>query len=402
MVGPVTHVIVGYTERSSRTVQSQYREDWSMSHPNTIRYVGLDVHKATIVVAVADSSLPAKILATLPNDLATLLKTLGRIGTPKTILCCYEAGPTGYGLSRKLKAAGYTCHVVAPSMVPVKPGCRIKTDRRDAAKLAHYLRSGDLTFVSVPDQAAEAVRDLERARDDAKIAERVTRHQLSKFLLRHERIYTGKTAWNDAHLAWITLQKFDQLADQQVLADYREAVELAGARVARLTALMGEAVATWDKAPLVKALQALRGVDMVSAVTLVAEIGDFGRFAKAGDLMAFVGLVPSEDSTGESRRQGRITRTGNGHVRRIVVESAWHYRREPRMSKAIRLRNDLVSGGVRAIAWKAQKRLHARLNRLLGRNKPACQAVVAVARELVGFIWAIAREEELLAPARGA
>ena len=397
MVGPVTHANAGYTERSSRTVQSQYREDWSVCDSTRIRFVGLDVHKETIALAVADASLPAQVLGVIPNDFATLLKTLRRLGPPESIICCYEAGPTGYGLYRQLRAAGYTCHVVAPSMVPVQSGCRIKTDRRDAAKLAHYLRSGDLTFIYVPDEITESIRDLERARDDAKIAERVTRHHLSKFLLRHGRIYAGKTSWNPAHMAWVTQQAFELPAERQVLADYREAVELAGARVVRLTARMGEALETWEKAPLVKAFQALRGIDMVSAVTVVAEVGDFRRFAKAGDLMAFVGMVPSEHSSGGSRRQGRITRTGNSHVRRIVVEAAWHYRRQPRMSKAIRLRNDLVSPGVRGIAWKAQKRLHGRLNRLLGRNKPACQAVVAVARELVGFLWAISREEVLLA-----
>jgi transposase len=400
MVGPVAHAIVGYTERLSRFVQSQYREDWSVNDRNTIRFVGLDVHKETIAIAVADGALPAQVLSTIPHNFATLLKTLRRLGPPESIVCCYEAGPTGYGLYRQLRDAGYSCHVVAPSMVPVQSGCRIKTDRRDAVKLAHYLRSGDLTFIYVPDEVTESVRDLERARDDAKIAERVTRHHLSKFLLRHGRVYPGKTSWNPAHMTWIAQQVFELPAHRQVLADYREAVELAGARVARLTARMAEAVEGWDKAPLVKALQALRGIDLVSAVTLVAEVGDFRRFAKAGDLMAFVGLVPSEHSSGGRRRQGRITRTGNSHVRRIVVEAAWHYRRQPRMSKAIRLRNDRVSPGVRGIAWKAQKRLHGRLNRLLGRNKPACQAVVAVARELVGFIWAIAHEEVLLAPAR--
>lgn len=368
-----------------------------MNDPTRIRSVGLDVHKETIAIAVAEGTLPAKILSSIPNDLATLLKSLRRLGPPETIICCYEAGPTGYGLYRQLKTAGYTCHVVAPSLVPVKSGCRIKTDRRDAAKLAHYLRSGDLTFIYVPDEASEAIRDLERTRDDAKIAERVTRHQLSKFLLRHGRMYPKRTAWNPAHMAWIAEQVFELPAQRQVLADYREAVELAGARVARLTAQMATASGAWEKAPLVKALQALRGVDMVTAVTVVAEVGDFRRFATAGELMAFVGLVPSEHTTGETRRQGRITRTGNTHIRRVVVEAAWHYRRQPRMSKAIRSRNDLVSAEVRAIAWKAQKRLHERLKRLLGRNKPACQAVVAVARELVGFLWAISREEVLLA-----
>jgi transposase len=282
-------------------------------------------------------------------------------------------------------------------MVPIQSGCRIKTDRRDAAKLAHYLRSGDLTPIYVPGEADEAIRDLERARDDAKVAERVTRHQLSKFLLRHGRTYPGKTSWNPAHKAWVAGQSFSQGAQRQVLADYREAVELAGARVARLTAQMLTASESWEKRPLVKAFQALRGVDMITAVTLVAEIGDFRRFGSASELMSFVGLVPSEHSSGGSRRQGRITRTGNGHVRRILIEAAWHYRRQPRMSQAIRQRNDRVSGPVRVIAWKAQQRLNKRLSRLRGRGKPINQAVTAVARELVGFVWAIAREEVLLA-----
>jgi len=209
----------------------------------------------------------------------------------------------------------------------VQSGCRIKTDRRDAAKLAHYLRSGDLTFIYVPDEVTESVRDLERARDDAKIAERVTRHHLSKFLLRHGRIYAGKTSWNPAHMAWVAQQAFELPAERQVLATTvrRSSWRRAGRR---LTARMGEALETWERAPLVKAFQALRGIDMVSAVTVVAEVGDFWRFAKAGDLMAFVGVVPSEHSSGGSRRQGRITRTGNSHVRRIVVEAAWHYRRQ--------------------------------------------------------------------------
>jgi len=369
-----------------------------VSHPIKSRFVGLDVHKETIALAVADAGQgAAKVLTTIPNDFATLSKTLQRLGPPERVACCYEAGPTGFGLYRTLTHAGWTCAVVAPSLVPVQSGCRIKTDRRDAAKLAHFLRSGDLTTIHVPDEATEAIRDLERARDDAKRAERVARHHLAKFLLRHQRSFPGKTTWTAPHLAWIAQQRFDLPAQQQVLCDYREAVELATARVQRLTTQLGTLAETWEQAPLVKALQALRGVEMVSAVTVVAEIGDFRRFATAGDLMAFVGLVPSEHSSGGSQRRGRITRTGNGHVRRILVESAWHYRRQPRMSKAIRQRNDVVSAAVRQIAWKAQQRLHSRLARLLGRGKPAPQAVIAVARELTGFIWAIAREEVLLA-----
>jgi transposase len=290
-----------------------------VTHPTTIRYVGLDVHKSSIVIAVADGERgPATLLATIPNDFASLRQALHRLGTPERLSCCYEAGPTGYGLYRQLQAAGYRCTVIAPSLVPVQSGNRVKTDRRDAAKLAHFLRSGDLTTIHVPDEATEAIRDLERARDDAKRAEQVARHQLAKFLLRHGRRYEGKLNWNTAHLAWIGKQQFTQPPQQQVLTDYLVAVERATERVRRLTTALTEQVATWRLAPLVQALQALRGIELVSAVTIVAEIEDFARFAQAKDLMAFVGLVPSEHSSGASRRQGRITRTGNGRVRRIT------------------------------------------------------------------------------------
>jgi transposase len=369
-----------------------------VSHPNTLRFVGLDVHKDTIAIAVADQGrAEAKVLATIPHDFASLSKALARLGPPETLSCCYEAGPTGFGLARQLKAAGWGCIVIAPSLVPVKAGCRIKTDRRDAAKLAHYLRSGDLIEIHIPDEATEAIRDLERARDDAKQAERVARQQLIKFLLRHGRVYQGKTPWNEPHRSWIAKQVFTEPAQKRVLADGLAAVEQATARVDQLTDDLRELSATWSLAPLVTALQAMRGIEMVSAVTLVAEIGDFRRFAKAGDLMAFVGLVPSEHTSGTGRRQGPITRTGNTHVRRILVEAAWHYRRMPRMSQAIRVRNEPVSAGVRRIAWKAQSRLNKRMSQLLGRGKRPGQAVIAVARELAGFVWAIAREEVLLA-----
>lgn len=369
-----------------------------MSESTTIRYVGLDVHRDSIAIAVAVADgKPAESLGVVPNDIPALIKRLLRLGPAASLRCCYEAGPTGFGLVRRLKEAGIAGEIIAPSLVPVQPGARVKTDRRDAQKLAQYLRSGDLTAIYVLDPATEAIRDLERARDDAKRAERAARHQLSKFLLRHGRWFEGRSTWGPAHLAWLAKQRFDNKAQQDVMNDYREAVELATARVGRLTARLAERVATWDKAPLVTALQALRGVDLVSAATLVAEVGDFRRFRSATELMSFVGLVPSEHSSGGSRRQGRITRTGNGHVRRILVESAWHYRRQPRMSKAIRARNDKVSAAVRAIAWKAQQRLHKRLYRLTAKGKPATRAATAVARELVGFVWAIAREEVLLA-----
>ncbi len=366
-----------------------------MSESTTIRYVGLDVHRDSIAIAVAVADgKPAESLGTVPNDIPKLIKRPLRLGPAASLRCCYEAGPTGFGLARRLREAGIACEVIAPSLVPVQPGARVKTDRRDAEKLARYLRSGDLTPIHVLDPATEAIRDLERARDGAKRAERAARHQLAKFLLRHGRWFEGRSTWGPAHLAWLAKQQFGNKAQQDVMNDYREAVELATARVGRLTVRLAERVATWEKAPLVTALQALRGVDLVSAATLVAEVGDFRRFRSATELMSFVGLVPSEHSSGGSRRQGRITGTGNGHVRRILVESAWHYRRQPRMSKAIRARNDKVSAAVRAIAWKAQQ-LHKRLSRLTGNGKPATRAVTAVARELVGFVWAIAREEVL-------
>ena len=370
----------------------------SMIESTTLQFVGLDVHRDSIAIGVAKmDGRPAESLATVPNDVPALIKRLLRLGPAESLRCCYEAGPTGFGLCRRLNKIGIACQVIAPSLVPVQPGARVKTDRRDARNLAQYLRSGNLTAIHVLDPITEAIRDLERARDDAKRAERSARQQLSKFLLRHERWFTGKSTWGPAHQTWLARQTFDQPAQQDVMNDYRESVEMATARVVRLTKLMAQRSASWEKAPLVTALQALRGVEMVSAVTLVAEIGDFRRFATASELMAFVGLVPSEHSSGGSRKQGRITRTGNGHVRRILVESAWHYRRLPRMSKAIRERNDRVSAPVRALAWKAQHRLNKRLNHLISRGKPTTRAVTAVARELVGFVWAIAREEVLLA-----
>jgi transposase len=292
---------------------------------------------------------------------------------------------------------GWTCDVIAPSLIPKKPGQRIKTDRRDAVSLAQNYRSGELVAVTIPDEASEAIRDLERARDDAKKAERVARHQLSKFLLRQGRCYPGKTSWSDMHRAWIAAQVFWEPAQKYVLADGLAAVESATLRVSQLTERLRELIVSWDRAPLVKALQALRGVEFVTAVTVAAEVGDFRRFPTAGDFMGYVGLIPTEQTTGETRRRGPITKTGNAHVRRLLVESAWHYRRLPRMSKALRERSVGVAPGVCAIAWKAQKRLHNRLKKLIGRGKHPAEAVTAVARELAGFIWAIARQETLLA-----
>lgn len=363
-----------------------------------VRFVGLDVHKESIAIAVADGdgSAPENV-ATIPNDTTLLIKRLKKLGQGATLRCCYEAGPTGFVLHRALVEAEIDCVVIAPSLVPKTAGDRIKTDRRDAVKLARFLRSGDLTEVHVPEAATEAMRDLERSRDDAKRAERVARHQLLKFLLRNGRRYDGKTAWTGMHLDWIRKQVFDHEAHNRVLVDYVQAVENATSRVDRLTKDITDLVETWSLRPLVKALQALRGVQLITAVILAAELGDFARFESAPALMAYLGLVPSEHSSGESQKRGRVTRTGNGHVRRILVESAWSYRFRPTMSREIRKRNEGVAPTVQAIAWKAQHRLNGRYKKLQGRGKNKQQTVTALARELAGFVWSIARQPQLLA-----
>jgi transposase len=286
--------------------------------------------------------------------------------------------------------------VVAPSLVPMKAGERVKTDRRDAVKLARFLRSGDLTEVHVPDAATEAMRDLERARDAAKRAERTARHQLGKFLLRHGRRYPGKTAWTQRHLDWIRTQQFQHEAQQRVLEDYLRTVEELGERVDRHTRSIVELVDGWKLKPLVKALQALRGVNIIAATIIAAELGDLARFETAPKLMGYLGLVPSENSSGETRQQGRITRAGNGYARRILVEAAWAYRFRARRSAAIRARSRGVSQEVQRIAWQAQERLCARYRKLTARGKNKNRTVIAIARELAGFIWAIGRQPKLL------
>jgi transposase len=360
-------------------------------------YVGLDVHKDSVSIAVARQGRePAETWKTVPYDGVRLRKALKMLVEDVAELrVCYEAGPTGFGLCRCLREAGIDCIVVAPSLVPGKPGDRVKTDRRDARKLAHFLRSGDLTEVYVPDESVEAIRDLERARDDAKCAERVARHQLSKFLLRHDRHWEG-TTWTQKHRDWIRGQRFAYPAQQRVLEDYLKSVEDLAERVTRLTQAVEALVEETVLAPLVKALQAFRGISTVSAVTIAAEVGDLRRFATAGQFMSYVGLVPSEKSTGKRRRQGAITRCGNGHLRRILVEAAWHYRHVPVMSKELRRRNQGVATGVQRIAWEAQKRLNKRLYHLLHAGKSVQKAITALARELAGFLWAVGQEEKLL------
>jgi transposase len=357
----------------------------------SVTYVGLDVHKDTIVVAMARGRQSAVLVRTVPNDWLALAKVIDEMAARPKLRVCYEAGPTGYGLARRLNELGICCIVVAPSLIPVQSGRRVKTDRRDARQLADLLRAGLLTEVKIPVAETEAMRDLERARDDAKNAQRTVRHQLDKFLLRHGRSWS-RTKWTRLHWSWIKQQAFAAEASRRVLADGIRAVEEATARVERLEKDIEELVETWSLAPLVRALQALRGVRLITAVILAAEIGDFARFATPRQLMSYLGQVPSEDSSGQRRRQGRITRTGNGHARRILTEAAWNYRFYPRTSRAIRKRREPLPPQIVAIAEKAEQRLSRRYQHLVNKGKSSPKAVTAVARELAGFVWAIARE----------
>lgn len=354
------------------------------------RFVGLDVHKNSIAISVAEADGgQARFLCTLPNDYPQLLQTLQKLGKPGGVSCCYEAGPTGFGLCRRLKEEGYDCQVVAPALVPVKPGNRVKTDRRDSEKLAHFLRSGDLTAVNVPDEKTESVRDLERARDDAKQDETRARHRLGKFLLRHDRIWPGRTNWTRKHVDWIRKQTFEEEAQNQVLREYIRKVDEAADAVLRLDRTIHEAVKDWVLEPLVRAYQALRGVQLLTATVIAAEVGDMRRFANAKHFMSFVGLVPSESSSGDATRRGPITKSGNKHLRRVLIEAAWAYRRAPKMSRDIRRRTKNVDPALETIAWKAQERLHGVYRRMTFRGRAHNVVVTAVARQLAGFIWAI-------------
>lgn len=360
-------------------------------------YVGLDVHKDTIAMAVAGegrNDAPRE-LGVIAHDVPRLLKKLGRLGDAELVSVAYEAGPTGYGLCRRLRDAGYRCEVIAPSKTP-KTGDRVKTDRRDALKLARYLRSGDLCAVRVPDGRDEAVRDLCRSRWDAKRAELVARHQLSKFLLRHDKRWSGKTNWGKAHLEWIRKLDFEHDAQCRVATECLFEVERLEERVARLQQSIEELSPTLSQAPLAVALQAFRGIKILTATSLVAEIGDFRRFQKPSKLMGYLGVVPSEFSSGSHTQRGRITKTGNGHVRRLLIEAAWAYRLKPRVSRLLRYRSTTVAPGVKAIAWKAQNRLHGKYWRLVSKGMSSQKALVAVARELVGFLWDAAQQEQLV------
>ena len=358
-----------------------------------IRHVALDVHAESIVVAVAEADGSVRSLGSFPNRPECVQRLVKKLGPVGALRVCYEAGPTGYVLYWQLTRMGIHCDVVAPTLIPVKAGDRVKTDRRDAIKLARSYRSGDLTPVWVPDATHEALRDLVRAREAAKKDHLRARHRLQKFLLRHGRLAPATIRpWTEGHLKWVRSQvRFEALAQEAVRIDYVAEVDHARERVRRLEQSIDEAIVAAPAAirDVVSALQALRGIAKVSAVSIVAEVGQLSRFARPRQLMGYSGAVSREDSSGNRVRRGAITKTGNAHLRRIVGEAAWSYRYKPAVIGALRKRQVGLPEPVKEIAWKAQHRLHMRYRRLLGKGKVKQQAITAVARELLGFIWAI-------------
>lgn len=357
-------------------------------------YVGLDVHKESIEIALAPhEGGEVRHYGRIAGDLAAVDKVVSRLSKAHSRLkFVYEAGPCGYALHRHLTRKGYACAVVAPSMIPKCSGDRIKTDRRDAIMLARLHRAGELTAVFVPNAEDEAVRDLTRSREDAVANHRRSRQQLGALLLRQNIRYTGKSAWTQAHLRWLARVVMPQPTQQIVFQEYLNATQETDLRVARIDEQLRIAVEGWRMAPVVRAMQTLRGVSLNAAATTIAEIGDMTRFDNPRQLMAFLGLVPSQYSSGPRVRMGHITKTGNGHARRVLVEAAWAYRFSAKIARAHQIRQENQPQAVRDIAWKAQVRLCRRYQRLIAKGKTKQVVVTAIARELMGFMWAIARE----------
>jgi transposase len=355
------------------------------------KYVGLDVHKERIAVSVADSDGgEVRYVGEIPNTpeaVAKLVRQLRKDGATPSF--CYEAGPCGYGLHRQLRELGQDCQVIAPSLIPKKAGDRVKTDRRDSLSLARLHRAGELTAVWVPDGGQEALRDLTRAREDMKALQREAKQRLMAFLLRHGKSYGGKSNWTQAYFRWMETVKFAHAVQQIVFQEYIDTVR---AMTKRVEALDGQIKSAADESvfrPVIEGLMALRGVNQLTATTLMAELGDLRRFESAPQLMGYLGVVPSEHSTGNSKSRGGITKSGNSHVRRVLVEAAWTYRFPARKTATLQRRAERTPELVQEIAWSAQKRLCGRYRRLEGKGKLKVQVCVAIARELAGFIWAI-------------
>ena len=358
-------------------------------------FIGLDSSKLRHAVAIADGGRGGEVrfYGEIENTPAATAKLVRKLAAKyQRLTFCYEAGPTGYGLHRQIKDLGFECVVVAPSLIPKRPGDWVKTNRRDAMSLARLLRADELTAVWVPDGRHEAMRDLTRARETAMLDLRSKRQHVSAFLLRLERPYPEKKkTWTKAHMSWIASQKLDHPEQRIVLEEMMLAMRQAQERLARLEQAIAAAVPDWSLAPVVTALMAMRGIDLIAAATVLAEIGDLSRFQTPTELMAYLGLVPSEDSTGDEIWRGPITKAGNRRARRMLVECSWSYQYPPRVGRAKQPKVDAAPPAVREIAWKAQHRLYRRYRALLRKGKRKTVAIVAVARELAGFIWAVAR-----------
>jgi transposase len=359
---------------------------------NYIRYLGLDVHAETITAAIAEGRGRIRSLGKFSNRPEAVRKLIEKLGGGKNLKVCYEAGPTGYALYWQLTKLGVDCEVIAPSLIPRKPGDRVKTDRRDAEKLAHSYQNGELTPVWVPTLEHEALRDLVRQRAAAKADESRAKHRLVKHLLRRGlRGPNESRAWTHPWWAWVQSLKFDHEAQQVAFADCIAEVLHMGERLARLDLAIDRMVAS---APphmqaVIEALQALRGVAKLTAVTIATEVGTFKRFRRPTQLMGYIGQVPSEHSSGARKAQGGITRAGNAHLRHVLGEAAWHARHRPWLNKRLKKLLPTLPAGVGAIAWKAQERLHKIFTKMTYRGKHAGTVATAVARELAGFIWDI-------------
>jgi len=360
-----------------------------------ILFIGMDVHKDSIEIAIAEGgSQEVRRYGKIGGTQDAMRKTLRKlVSQGKSLHFCYEAGPCGYELYRYLVSEGHDCWVVAPSLIPKKAGDKIKTDKRDAVQLARLFRAGELTPVYVPSREDEAIRDLSRAREDTMLVQKSARQRLKSFLLRHDIRYQGKTSWTEAHLRWLADEvRCPSPAQQIVFQEYVNAVTESQHRLQRLDKQIAYFVTQWRLYPAVEALMCMRGVQMIVAVTVVCELGDLSRFENPKQLMSFLGLVPSEHSSGPRTKRGGITRTGNGHVRRILIEAAWCYRYPAKVSREIQRRQANVPLAIREIAWRAQLRLTQRYQHMQRKGKPHNVTVVALARELAGFMWAIVKE----------
>jgi transposase len=359
-------------------------------------YIGIDTHKDSNVLASAFAGRDkpqhlGKVSADLDRFLAWLRKFQKQHDLAKEeIALCYEAGPTGFVLARRLIKLGYDCVVIAPSKTPRKSGDKVRTDRRDARKLAHYLRSGDLTAVHIPDVEDEVIRDVCRGRTDAVQEVKRCKQQLMGFLLRNGYRYTGKAHWTEAHMRYLRELVFAHRTQKTILEEYLQRIDTTHAQISRIGDQMELLLKTWSRRPLVEALMGFRGFQRTASMVLISEIGDFARFSHPKQLMAFLGVVPNEDSTGQKRRQGPITKCGNTHARWMLIECAGHYRMPPKISKALSKRQEGLSREVKALSWHAQNRLNKRWFKLSMRKIHFNKIRVAVARELSSYLWDLA------------